>query len=69
MRRRGEDQTDWARVDALAGETLETLIDHDEEGEFDWSAVEVGISDPKQHLTDRFDADEVAWIKGQWVGY
>jgi hypothetical protein len=45
--RRGESQTDWARVDAMTEEELEPSIDKDEEGEFDWSTVRVGIPQPK----------------------
>ncbi|MDP9379331.1 MAG: BrnA antitoxin family protein [Chloroflexota bacterium] len=69
MRRRGEDQSDWARVDALTEEELEASIDHDEEGEIDWSTVQVGIPGPKQQLTVRFDPDVVEWFKGQGAGY
>ncbi len=69
MRRRGEDQTDWGRVDALTEEELEASIDHAEEGEFDWSTVQVGIPGPKQQLTVRFDADVVDWFKAQGAGY
>ncbi len=69
MRRRGEDQTDWARVDAMTEEELEASIDHDEEGEIDWSTVQVGIPGPKQQLTVRFDADVVEWFKAQGAGY
>ncbi len=69
MRRRGESQTDWARVDALTEEELEASIDHDEEGEIDWSTVQVGIPGPKQQLTVRFDTDVVEWFKAQGAGY
>ncbi len=69
MRQRGEDQTDWARVDAMTEEELEASIDHDEEGEIDWSTVQVGIPGPKQQLTVRFDADVVEWFKAQGAGY
>ena len=48
MLRRGEDQTDWARVDAMTEEDLEAAIAHDEEGEFDWSTIQVGIPGPKR---------------------
>ena len=69
MRRRGEDRTDWARVDALTEEELEARIDHDEEGEIDWGTVRVGIPGPKQQLTVRLDRDVVAWFKAQGPGY
>jgi uncharacterized protein (DUF4415 family) len=44
MRARGEDKTDWARVDALTEEELEASIDFEEEGEIDWSRVEIDIA-------------------------
>ena len=69
MRRRGEDQTDWARVDALTEEELEASIDKEEEGELDWSTVQVGIPEPKLQLTLRIDADVVEWFKNQGAGY
>ncbi len=66
---RGESQTDWARLDALTEEELEGSIDHAEEGEFDWSTIQVGFPGPKQQLTVRFDADVVEWFKDQGPGY
>lgn len=69
MLRRGEDQTDWARVDAMTEEELEASIDKEEEGEFDWSTAQVGIPPPKQQLTVRFDRDVIAWFKAQGRGY
>ena len=69
MRQRGEGQTDWARVDAMTEEELEASIDHEEEGEFDWSTIHVGIPGPKQQLTVRFDADVIDWFKAQGAGY
>ena len=66
---RGESQTDWARVDAMTEEELEASIDQAEEGEFDWSTVQVGIPGPKRQLTVRFDADVIEWFKAQGAGY
>jgi hypothetical protein len=43
MLRPGESQTNWARFDAMTEEELQASIDHDEEGEFDLSTVQVGI--------------------------
>ena len=48
LRRRGESQTDWARVDAMAEEELEASIDRDEEGEIDWGTLQSGIPGPKE---------------------
>ncbi len=66
---RGESKTDWAYLDALSDEDLEASIDHEDEGEFDWSTVYVGIPGPKQQLTVRFDRDVVDWFKAQGAGY
>ncbi len=46
MRRRAEDQTDFARLDAMSEEELEASIDQDEEGELDWSTAQPGIPAP-----------------------
>jgi uncharacterized protein (DUF4415 family) len=69
MLARGESRTDWAFVDAMTEEELEASIDHDEEGEIDWSTVQVGFPGPKERLTVRFDADVVEWFKAQGPGY
>ena len=69
MRAAGLSKTNWARVDAMTEEELEASIDHDEEGEFDWSNVMTEIPGPKQQLTVRFDADIIEWFKAQGAGY
>ena len=69
MPARGESQTDWAYLNALSAEELEASIDREEEGEFDWSTVSVGIPGPKQQLTVRFDRNVVDWFKAQGAGY
>ena len=69
MLRRGDSQTDWARVDALTEEELEAAIDDDDEGTFDWSTTQVGIPGPKQQLTVRFDLEVIEWFKAQGAGY
>jgi uncharacterized protein (DUF4415 family) len=70
MRARGEGQTDWARVKALTDEEIEASIDHEDEGEFDWSVAYVGIPHPnKKQLTVRLDPDIVQWFKDHGPGY
>ncbi len=69
MLRRGEDQTDYARLDAMTEEELEASIDREEEGEIDWSTIQVGIPGPKQQITVRFDRDVIEWFKAQGAGY
>ena len=69
MLSRGESQTDWPRFDAITDEELEASIDHEDEGEFDWSTVYVGMPGPKQQVTIRFDADVIEWFRAQGPGY
>ncbi len=69
MRRRGEVQTDYARLDAMTDEELEAAIDHEEEGEFDLSAALPGMLGRDNHLFVRLDPDLMAWFKAQGDGY
>lgn len=71
MLARGEDLTDWAKVDALTDEELEASIDIEEEGDFDWeNAIPVSIIlDPKRQITIRLDQDVLDWFKAQGSGY
>ena len=71
MLARGEDQTDYARLDAMTDEELEASIDFEDEGEFDFSNAIPGLPPmgPKQQLTVRFDRDIVDWFKSQGSGY
>jgi uncharacterized protein (DUF4415 family) len=71
MLARGEDLTDWARVDALTDEELEASIDVEEEGEIDWeTAIPVSIIlDPKRQITIRLDQDVLDWFRAQGSGY
>jgi uncharacterized protein (DUF4415 family) len=69
MRQRGEGRTNYERLDAMTEEELEASIDYEEEGEIDWSTIQVGFPSPKQQLTVRFDTDVVAWFKAQGAGY
>jgi len=69
MLRRGEDQTDVERVKALTEAALEASIDFDEEGTFDWDNAIVGLPQPKQQLTIRFDQDIIEWFKNEGPGY
>ena len=71
---RGEDQTDWARVDAMTEEELEAAIASDP----DWAdlpedwverATLHGPEGAKQQVTLRLDPDILDWFKGQGPGY
>lgn len=69
MRARGESRTNFARLDAMTEEELEASIDPEEEGEIDWSTIQVGFPGPKERLTVRFDVNVVDWFKRQGPGY
>jgi uncharacterized protein (DUF4415 family) len=71
---RGEDQTDWARVDAMTEEQLEELIASDP----DWADIPRDWYEratpyyPKGHKTQvrlLLDPDLLAWFKRQGRGY
>lgn len=67
--RRGEDRTDWARVDSLTEAELEASIDLQEEGEVDWASATIELPRPKQLLTMRYDPGVIEWFKAQGPGY
>jgi uncharacterized protein (DUF4415 family) len=69
MVRRGEDRTDWARVDSLTEEELEASIDFEDEGEFDLSTAQPGIPGFPPPLTIRLDADVMEWFMAQGDDY
>ncbi|HEU5431287.1 MAG TPA: BrnA antitoxin family protein, partial [Thermomicrobiales bacterium] len=69
LARRGQDQTDFERVRAMTDDDLEASIDLHEEGECDWSTVQIGVPAPKRQLTVRFDGDLIDWFKAQGPGY
>lgn len=71
MVRRGEDRTDLARVDAMTDEDIEASIDPEEEGEFDWSTVYVGLPHfiAKGQFMISIDKDVPEWFKAQTSEY
>ena len=69
MRARGEDKTDLKRLPSPDDTELETAIEGDDEGQFDWSNAQMGFPRPKQQLTLRLDQDVIDWFKGTGKGY
>ena len=69
MVRRGEDQTDWAAIDAKTDADIAADIDPEDEGEIDWSTLRVGHTSGKQQLTLRVDTDIVDWFRTDGAGY
>lgn len=69
MLARGEDRTDYARLDAMTEEELEASIDFEDEGEFDWSTGQPGLGGFKQLPSVPIDRDVLDWFKAQGDGY
>jgi uncharacterized protein (DUF4415 family) len=67
MRRKGEDRTNHARLDAMSATEIEAAAER--EGEFDWTKEQVGFPLPKRQLTMRLDGDVIDWFKRQGHGY
>jgi uncharacterized protein (DUF4415 family) len=71
---RGEDETDWARLDAMTEEELEAAIASDP----DWADIPLDWykharphypRDLKKQVTVRLDPDIFDWFKRQGAGY
>jgi uncharacterized protein (DUF4415 family) len=66
MRRRGEDRTDWAKVDAMTQADLERAIalDADERDlEPDWTRAQLVMPRPRQSVHLRLDLEVVEFFK------
>jgi uncharacterized protein (DUF4415 family) len=70
---RGEDRTDWERVNNMAPEEIEANVDEDDEGHFDlsegYAGLPPGIGVSKKQLTVRLDSDVIDWFRSQGKGY
>lgn len=70
---RGEDRTDWARVDAMTDEEIErTMRDDPDWAEFidiDWSNAEWVIPVTKKSISIRLDEDVIDFFKASGKGY
>jgi uncharacterized protein (DUF4415 family) len=67
----GEDQTDWAKVDAMTEAELEASIaaDPDDIHEIDCTQAFKGLPPFKKHINIRVDADVLDWFKATGRGY
>ena len=57
---RGEDRTDWRKVNRVTGKTLKASIRADVDdirGEPDWTQTVMGVPAPKDHINIRIDHD------------
>jgi len=68
-----EDETDWARVDALTDEDIKAAMADDPDWagfeEIDWSKLEVKRFVPKEPISIRLDADILAFFRQDGPGY
>ena len=75
MHRRGEDRTDWAKVDSMTEEALEASIAADPDDtheDVDWMLGFPGMPHFPQRKKDvhfRLDADLIDWFRSQGRGY
>jgi uncharacterized protein (DUF4415 family) len=70
----GNSLTDWAKVDAMTEEELESAIRSDpDEGEahlhLDWSKATIGLPSPKAMVNMRLDRDVLDWFREGGRGY
>lgn len=69
---RGEDRTDWEKVDSVTGPKLEASIRTDADdlrGEPDWTRAVAGIPTRKEHINIRIDYDVLQWFRSNGKGY
>src|ERR1700733_6296765 len=69
---RGEDRTNWAKVNATTAARLQASIRADADdiqSEPDWTQSVMGIPAPKDHINIRIDHDVLEWFKKNGRGY
>jgi uncharacterized protein (DUF4415 family) len=69
---RGEDRTNWDKVDAVTGARLEASIHADVDdvhSEPDWTQAIMGIPARKDHINIRVDHDVLQWFRSNGKGY
>ena len=69
---RGEDRTNWDKIDAMTGTKLEASIRadvDDVQSEPDWTQAIAGIPAPKEHINIRIDHDVLQWFRSNGKGY
>ena len=72
MRRRGEDLTDWKRVEATTEAELEASVAADPDDiheELDWSKAIMGLPPRKKDIHISIDSDILDWFKKSGRGY
>lgn len=72
MRRRGEDRTDWAKVDTMTEADLERAIAEDEDErdlEPDWTRAELVMPRPRQSVHLRLEPEVIDFFKAGGKGH
>ena len=72
MRQRGEDRTDWAKVDAMTEADLERAIAEDEDERDlgpDWTRAELVMPRPRQSVHLRLEPEVVDFFKDGGKGH
>ncbi|MCY3727136.1 MAG: BrnA antitoxin family protein [Rhodobacteraceae bacterium] len=68
IRNKGKDKTDWDALRREEAAGIDPEPDPDE-GEIDWSSMQVTLPRPKQPVSVRLDADVIDYFKAQGKGY
>jgi uncharacterized protein (DUF4415 family) len=69
---RGEDRTNWPKVNGTSRAKLEASIRADADdvrGEPDWTKAIMGVPPPKDHINIRVDHDVLEWFRSTGRGY
>ncbi|MDM7979897.1 MAG: BrnA antitoxin family protein [Rhizobium sp.] len=70
---RGEDKTDWARVDAMTDKDIERAMRDDPDWQdymdIDWSKAKMVIPDRKKAISIRLDPDIIDFFQETGKGY
>lgn len=70
---RGEDKTDWARVNAMNDEDIERAMRDDPDWkdfmDIDWSKAKMVIPDRKKAISIRLDPDIIDFFQATGKGY
>ncbi len=68
IRNRGKEKTDWEALRREEAAGIDPEPDPDE-GEIDWSSMQVTLPRPKQPVSVRLDADVIDYFKAQGKDY
>ncbi len=70
--KRGEDRTDWAKIERTTKADLEASVASDPDDiadEPDWTEAVMGAPPHKEHINIRIDHDVLEWFRARGRGY